>query len=279
MRRVTVLILAAWLAIFAVACGPLTISPVVSQPNPKQLLIAEFEKNLATWQGSGITHYAFTYQPSCFCLTDPHLVVNDGTEIRIDGAAAAGTVSPVGAPVGVDGLFEIVRRAIKGDQASIGYDPKTGVPVSMRSDPMLNAVDDELSFEVTDWTLDPPNDDVLGDITRARSAWNGHGLRSYSWTIRIDCDCTDKNRRFDITVKDGDVSVRSGGNRISTDNLEGVPLTVPALFDVAAHAATTAHVRAEFDASLGFPTLVEIRDDRPEAVTSERIEIVAFSVP
>ena len=29
--------------------------------------MAEFDRNLATWQASGITRYAFTYTPFCFC--------------------------------------------------------------------------------------------------------------------------------------------------------------------------------------------------------------------
>lgn len=279
MRRCTWLILAAGLVVFVVACGPLTVSPVGSPPEPKQPLMAEFDKNLATWQGSGITRYAFTYQPSCFCSTDPHFVVSDGTEIRIDGVAATGTVSPVGAPVGVDGLFELARRAIKGDRASIGYDPKTGVPLSMVSDPILNAVDDELSFEITDWTLDPPDDGLLGQVSAARRLWEQHHIWSYTWSIAIACDCVHDGRKFDITVRDGDPSVRSGRKRIAIDELEGVPVTVQALFDLAVTNAAADGTVLGFDADLGYPNHVELYDDRPDAVQSETIDVVAFTIP
>lgn len=241
--------------------------------------MAEFDRNVATWMASGITRYAFTYQPSCFCPNDPHLVVSDGTEVRIDGVAAGGTVSPVGAPVGVDGLFELARRAINGDHASFVYDPNTGVPMSMRSDPILNAIDDELSFEVIGWTLDPPNDRLLGEVSAARQLWQQQNILSYTWSIAIACDCVYDGRTFDVTVRDGDPTVRSGGKRIATDRLEGVPLTVTALFDFAVAGATMKGSTAEFTANLGYPTHVELHDDRPDAVQSQSIDVVAFSMP
>ena len=63
------------------------------------------------------------------------------------------------------GLFALVRGAVDGDQLKVTYDPATGVPLAMDSDPMENAYDDELSFRVTDWTLDPPDDALLGEVS------------------------------------------------------------------------------------------------------------------
>src|SRR4051812_17254624 len=98
---------------FLAACGPLIPSPMTppggSALTPKQPLMAEFDRNLAKWQASGIGRYAFTYTPSCFCPLRSHLVVRDGGTVRIDGVPVDGNgVPPVGAPIGVDGLFEIV---------------------------------------------------------------------------------------------------------------------------------------------------------------------------
>jgi len=78
-------------------------------------------------------------------------------------------------------------------------------------------------------------------------------------------------------VKDGDPTVRADGVRIQVDRLEGVPLTVPALLDTAAAMSTVARVRVEFDAGASRPTLVEVHDDRPDAVSSWTYRVTSFS--
>ena len=70
-----------------------------------------------------------------------------------------------------------------------------------------------------------------------------------------------------------------GSQPIGTDKLEGVPLTVPALFDFVVAGATMMGSTAAFTANLGYPTHVELHDDRPDAVQSQSIDVVAFSMP
>src|SRR5262249_10544003 len=113
MRLTRVGIPIAVLALMA-GCGPLTVSPSVpadpdaSLPMPKGPLMADYDRHLATWQASGIARYAFTYSPTCFCPLTQHLIVGDGGVVRIDGVPVDGSVDPpIGAPVGVEGLFEI----------------------------------------------------------------------------------------------------------------------------------------------------------------------------
>ena len=285
MRRRTIIGgLGSLIALVSIACGPLIPTPVappVGSPlTPKAPLMAEFDRNLATWQAAGIRTYAFTYTPSCFCPVGSHLVVSDHGAVRIDGAAVDGTRAlPIGAPVGVDGLFEIVRRAINGDRAAIMYDATTGVPISMVSDPIANAVDDELSFAVTGWTLDPPDDRTLGQVTTARLAWDARSFLTYTWSIRFTSDCVYDGQRFDITVKNGEATVRSRGTKIATDNLEGVPTTVPALFDDAAEMAVTGDLNVTLDREQGYPSRVEWHGNRPDAVRSVTIEVVSFKTP
>ena len=264
----------------AVLTGCSTLSELWPTPQDqgptKAPLMAEFDRNLATWKAAAITRYAFTYTPSCFCASTAHLIVADGDEIRIDGLPA-GARPASGAPVGVDGLFAIVRRAIEGDRVTVDYDPATGVPTAMDSDPIADAVDDELSFKVTDWALDPPDDRTLGEVSAVRERWDRLGLQTYAWSIEIACDCVEDGRQYDIVVKDGDPTVRADGVRIQVDLLEGVPLTVPALLDTAAAMSTVARVRVEFDAGASRPTLVEVHDDRPDAVSSWTYRVTSFS--
>src|SRR2546426_1498720 len=207
MRSRTTHGLAVTIALLAFGCGPIVATPIVpvdSPLTPKQPLMAEFDENLAKWQAAGIKRYAFSFAPFCFCALGEHLVVGDGDEVRVDGVAVGAMAPPPGTPVGVDGLFDIVRRAIQGDRATITYDSPTGVPIAMDSDPIANAIDDELSFKVTGWTLDPPDDRVLGRITTGRRLWERQNVASYSWSFRISCDCVDDGRRFDVTVNDGE---------------------------------------------------------------------------
>jgi hypothetical protein len=259
------------------ACGPLVPTPMIptdpSPETPKQPLMAAFDRNLAKWQGSGITRYAFTWAPQCFCDTRTHLVVAEGDEIRIDGVrpAAGGSV-----PLGVPGLFDLVRRAILGDRATIGYDDATGVPISMDSDPIANAVDDELSFSVTDWTLDPPDDALLGRVTAARRTWSSAQVASYAMTVRVTCDCAFDAHAYAVTVQDGETTVRESGHRIDTTQREGVPFTVDSLFEWAAGQAPNGRTTIAFDRDLGYPTRIAVGPDPSAPGQQETIEVSDF---
>ena len=273
--------LALVLAVVVSACG----SPFVEMlangsPHPHQAQLDELGRNAERWAASGITRYAFTYRPSCFCDTTPHLVVVDGGTTRIDG-------SPVDPsqplhdwiPAGVPGLFALVRQAIDGDEVSTTYDPATGVPTAMDSDPMQNAIDDELAFTITDWTLDPPDDSVLGRVSAARTQWIRQGIGSYTMTIRIACSCAYDGKSFTATNRDGRVDVTSDGRSIDLDRLEGVPYTVDQLFRFAADFAPNGRTSVELDPELAYPRRIEVGPDPTVAGQDETIEVLRFTVP
>jgi hypothetical protein len=269
------------MVVLLAACGPLVPTPTVptdpSPMTPKQPLMAEFDRNLAIWQASGITRYAFVWTPSCFCLTAPRLVVADGDQVRVDGMPVDLRGSN-DTPAGVPGLFQMVRRAIAGDRLSVTYDAVTGIPISMDSDPMANAVDDELSFQVTGWTLDPPDDALLGRVSAARLAWQARSMARYTMTLRIDCDCVRDGQAFQVTVGDGDPVVTSGGRRQSLETLEGVPLSVEGLFDFATSVATNGRSTVEFDPDLRYPARISSAADPAVAGQAETITVTAFHV-
>jgi Family of unknown function (DUF6174) len=281
-RSATVAAVAGALALTVVACSIFPIDPLPSPAsNSKAPLMAEFDRNLRMWRASGIATYAFTYTPSCFCGIGPHLVVSDHGNVRIDGVGIDALARRDGAiPVGVDGLFDIVRRAIAGDRLSVTYDAATGVPTSMDSDPVANAIDDELSFAVTGWTLDPPDDRVLGRITIARRVWDRAAVQDYDWAFRVACACADDGRRFDVTVRNGEVTtVRSGGKRIKFDPIDPVePFSVTRLLDNVASGATTVETTIDFDSTFGYPTHVEMHDDRPDALRAWSLRVLSFEV-
>ena len=280
MTRVTLIrSLARWLlssALLAlVGCGPIAPTaatpPIGSPLTAKGPLMAAFDENLATWQAAGITRYAFTFEPECFCDTTHRLVVADGDGIRIDGVPAG--AQPLG-PAGVPGLFELVRNAIKGDSASIVYDASTGVPIHLVSDPMHNAIDDELTFTVSGWTLVPPDDAKLGAITTARGVWAGHRLSLYTLTVAFDCVCAYDGKTFTLTVGDGDPVVRSGGRRMSLERVEGIPLRVEAVFDFAASFASTGDALVELDPELGYPRKVRVDSNKDSSGQPETLAVM-----
>jgi hypothetical protein len=260
------------LAIVAAACGPLT--PTVATPpagSPlaeKGPLMAAFDQSLAKWQAAGITRYAFTYQPQCFCDTWPRLVVSDGDGIRIDGVPAG----PGGStPAGVPGLFAFARNAINGDSATIEYDPTTGVPVHVVSDPMRHAIDDELTFSVVDWTLEPPDDRTIGAVSQARARWSAARILDYSMTVTIGRDV------YRVGVRDGSPTVRKNGRRFDPADHPETPIDVWPLLQAAADWARTGTATVTLDERLGYPKRIEVQPS-PAGGVGETITVSDFEV-
>ena len=208
------------------------------------------------------------------------MIIADGDAMRIDGVPVDAT-EPLHhwIPAGVPGLFALVRGAVDGDQLKVTYDPATGVPLAMDSDPMENAYDDELSFRVTDWTLDPPDDALLGEVSAARALWERQGLVQYTMTIRIDCTCGFDGRTFTTRIRGGDLVATSDGKPLDLDKLEGVPLRVESLFDFAVMTATNGRTTIEFDPTLGYPRRIAVGPDPTVAGQDETIEVLRFTVP
>ena len=258
MRTLSTSILGLLAAIVIAGCSALGIDGLPGwERDPKQPLRDELEANVATWEAAGVDRYAFTFRPSCFCPRDPHLVVVEGAETRIDGVPVGPDQEPWDTPAGVPGLFELVRRAIEGDSVTVTYDPVTGVPLAMDSDPIEAAIDDEFSFTVEEWTDEPPDDRLLGEVTRARALWRDRQPVSYSMTFRTACDgCGQAPETYELTVRGGETVVRSGDRTYDADDLAGLPLTVEGLFDGAMYAATRSLTDFAADPELGYPTLI-----------------------
>lgn len=259
------------------AVDPLQASRPAPAENTDRSLTDEYDRNLARWGETGITRYAFTYAPFCFCPSAPRLIVSDGDQVRIDGTPIGAINEPPGlAPAGVPGLFLLVREAIDGESLTVTYDSTTGIPVRMVSDPARNVSDDELSFEVRGWTLEPPDDQLVGHLSDARRTWEEAQIWSYDWSIRIDCECINDGKRFDIMVRNGDVHVSSRGDPVTGAKLEGIPTTIETFFDMAAVWVARPGSTATFDAELGYPMRVIVGPDPNVAGQAVAIRVLAF---
>jgi hypothetical protein len=104
------------------------------------------------WAGQGIGSYGLTVSYFCECPTGVYeLTIVDGKLAKV--VSGQKTVDPArieGFPTTVDAMFVQAEAALRrGGSIEAAYDPLTGVPLKMFIDPIPNAIDDELSIEVS----------------------------------------------------------------------------------------------------------------------------------
>ena len=115
----------------------------------------------AAWASSGAANYDFVISRQCFCVVG---YVGPFT-VRVRSGASTVTYSSDGSavdpdvlrqlPVNAEELFQFAED--RQDQASfrVGFDQATGLPLSVWSDPIPEAADDELGVEVSGFTAAP----------------------------------------------------------------------------------------------------------------------------
>jgi hypothetical protein len=104
------------------------------------------------WAGQGIASYRLTISYFCECPTGVYeLTIVDGELAKV--VSGHKTVDPArveGFPTTVEAMFVQAEAALRrGGSIEATYDPLTGVPLKMFLDPIPNAIDDELSIEVS----------------------------------------------------------------------------------------------------------------------------------
>ena len=115
----------------------------------------------AAWASSGAANYDFVISRQCFCVVG---YVGPFT-VRVRSGASTVTYSSDGSavdpdvlrqlPVNAEELFQFAED--RQDQASfrVGFDQATGLPLSVWSDPIPEAADDELGVLVSGFTAAP----------------------------------------------------------------------------------------------------------------------------
>ena len=123
--------------------------------------IDSLEEARAAWSSSGINNYDFTITRQCFCIEEyagPFTVrVRDGIS-AVTRSSDGSEVDPLILnllPLSAEELFQFAEE--RQDQASfrVTYDQATGLPLSIWSDPIPEAADDELGVLVRDFTVTP----------------------------------------------------------------------------------------------------------------------------
>ncbi len=119
----------------------------------------DLQDHRRAWDRLGISDYSFDYIRSCFCggpAGDTLRIVVRGDSVvsvenrgprnvPIDTSVYSGWV------VSIDGLFDELELAIArdADRVDIEFDQQFSYPQQVRIDYIKNAIDDEMSFQVT----------------------------------------------------------------------------------------------------------------------------------
>ena len=155
----------ALLTLVLAACTSPTTTP---QPSPSATPsgtpsgeIDALDEARAVWAASGIGDYDFTITRQCFCLetwVGPFAVrVRDGvsTVTRLSDGSEVEPMILEQLPLSAEELFAFAEERQEQASFRITYDQATGLPLSIWSDPIPEAADDELGIEVSGFIATP----------------------------------------------------------------------------------------------------------------------------
>ncbi len=257
-------------------------TPTPSQPDVRQQVLDAF----ARWNSDRPTNYQFMFERICFCPpADPVLVIVNGQQIvsQVDSAEWA-------APLTVDEIFDETLKALNSAESlvtHVEFERDLGYPISVSIDQIVGAVDDEVSYRLTEFRILPEEIDLeqmRRDLDQAMFRWFESGPQSYEFVFRWQCFCPpEANSPVRIRVEGGQiVSVADAVSDepvVAPGGLEYE--TVTSLFGWISQrlAQEPEFAELEFDAETGYPIkarfnpVLELVDDE-EAFFIEELEVV-----
>lgn len=112
----------------------------------------------AVWATRGSDDYHFTISRQCFCIDEYRgpfeVTVRDRAATVLREGAPADPRLLEGLPLDADALFAFAAEREQQQDFRATFDPTTGFLLSVWSDPIPEAVDEELGLTVTDFSLD-----------------------------------------------------------------------------------------------------------------------------
>jgi hypothetical protein len=133
----------------------LTIAAAGCSKSPFELAASELSEARSRWASAGVRDYTYRVQRVCFCPGVPTLAVT----VR-NGAFVSATDFQTGAPADtagygdyltIDKIFALLDRYVAQKPAKFegSYDAALGFPIRVEIDPVFNAVDEELTINVS----------------------------------------------------------------------------------------------------------------------------------
>lgn len=127
--------------------------------------VSDYDQNLAKWQGADISHYRFQLFIGCFCPFGEDMPltieVKDGEVVsmnRFDGSPVESTdpsFEVYNAYSTIDRIFVELAAEQNGDadEVLVEYDTQYGFPANVAIDNIKEAIDDEFSFQVSNFEV------------------------------------------------------------------------------------------------------------------------------
>jgi len=125
----------------------------------------QYQRSLAKWQDAGIEHYSFSLSILCFCPFSENMPL--AIEVRDHAVVSMhfpdGRAVPESDPgwehfaryATIDRVFSELKLELDGrsDEVVADYDPVYGYPTRIALDVIKNAIDDELTLEVSNFEI------------------------------------------------------------------------------------------------------------------------------
>ncbi len=101
------------------------------------------------------------------------------------------------------------------------------------------------------------------DLERAITLWEESEIDSYSYTILLVCFCDfPAGEKIEVTVKSNsfDVATIQNGDSKSEDELDGIPLSMEAVFEMIGkmYASQPQVLKVKYDERLGYPISIRL---------------------
>jgi hypothetical protein len=126
---------------------------------------AELDQNIEKWEQANVSHYSYTLFISCFCAFTEDMPlsieVENGEVISITRADGS-IVDPADPALEtytqystIDRIFSELQADLNGgaDEVIVTYDATYGHPVTIAIDHIKEAIDDEISLEISNFTV------------------------------------------------------------------------------------------------------------------------------
>lgn len=125
----------------------------------------EFDKNLTKWNDANISHYRYKLFIGCFCpfMEDMPITIEVNNGEIVSMTSANGTIIAEMSPLQellnyystIDRVFLKLEADLTGDadEVAVTYYPIYGFPVNVAVDNIKEAVDDEISYQISDFEV------------------------------------------------------------------------------------------------------------------------------